>query len=276
MTAYLFMWNPERDQASFRNYDRVVSDAKSSKPYETKWICQSGKPQPGDVAFIQRTGAANNGIFGRGIVTASTKPDGDTKRLRLKLTEFLPIGLEIPRSEIFRAANYEGKWAPQASGIEIPATIVAALESVWAARPTKSAPASTPSSSAPKPSASKSVAATPSAPQQKPVGVLQPSSSVTTVTTYARDPSVRSHVLARAAGRCECCLTPAPFIDVSGSPFLEVHHLIPLAKQGPDTIENTTAVCPNCHRALHHGRDSVKLARATQERVRANESRSRS
>ena len=33
----------------------------------------------------------------------------------------------------------------------------------------------------------------------------------------------------------------------NGKPYLEVHHIIQLAKGGPDTIKNAVALCPNCH-----------------------------
>lgn len=43
----------------------------------------------------------------------------------------------------------------------------------------------------------------------------------------------------------------APFIDAKGEPYLEVHHIIWLSHGGADTIENTVALCPNCHRKMH-------------------------
>ncbi|MBN7827375.1 HNH endonuclease signature motif containing protein [Bowmanella dokdonensis] len=46
-------------------------------------------------------------------------------------------------------------------------------------------------------------------------------------------------------------ISPAPL----GSSFLEVHHVIRLADNGPDTIDNAVALCPNCHRALHYADD---------------------
>ncbi|MBC8673865.1 HNH endonuclease [Aeromonas hydrophila] len=46
----------------------------------------------------------------------------------------------------------------------------------------------------------------------------------------------------------------APFNRVSdGTPYLEVHHIQPLANGGEDTIQNTMALCPNCHRKRHFG-----------------------
>ncbi|WP_256325004.1 HNH endonuclease signature motif containing protein [Nitrosomonas sp. Nm132] len=38
-----------------------------------------------------------------------------------------------------------------------------------------------------------------------------------------------------------------------GSPYLEVHHKIPLAFGGEDTVVNAIALCPNCHREAHYG-----------------------
>jgi len=74
------------------------------------------------------------------------------------------------------------------------------------------------------------------------------------VTIFDRSPYVTAEVLARAAGRCEACHAPAPFLRSSdGTPYLEVHHVRPLAKGGEDTVENAAALCPNCHRRSHYG-----------------------
>ena len=70
-----------------------------------------------------------------------------------------------------------------------------------------------------------------------------------------RDAEVRQWVLKVADGVCELCRKPAPFRSADGIPFLEVHHVVPLSTGGPDTISNTVALCPNCHRELHHGLD---------------------
>lgn len=70
---------------------------------------------------------------------------------------------------------------------------------------------------------------------------------------YRRSPYVMAAVLLRAQGQCERCREPAPFVRRSdGTPYLEVHHLTQLSEGGEDTISNATALCPNCHRELHH------------------------
>ncbi|MGG3452275.1 HNH endonuclease signature motif containing protein [Domibacillus aminovorans] len=71
---------------------------------------------------------------------------------------------------------------------------------------------------------------------------------------YKRNSDVVAEVLARANGYCEDCGHEAPFLRASnGTPYLEVHHVIPLSKGGDDTVVNAQALCPNCHRKAHFG-----------------------
>lgn len=71
---------------------------------------------------------------------------------------------------------------------------------------------------------------------------------------YKRNPDVIAAVLKRAGSDCENCGNEAPFNRRSnGTPYLEVHHVIPLSEDGDDTVDNAIAVCPNCHRELHFG-----------------------
>lgn len=74
------------------------------------------------------------------------------------------------------------------------------------------------------------------------------------ISVYNRSPYVKAVVLLRAEGRCEGCKKPAPFNRKSdNTPYLEVHHIIQLANDGEDTVENAIALCPNCHRKAHYG-----------------------
>lgn len=82
----------------------------------------------------------------------------------------------------------------------------------------------------------------------------RPISYSVTTTAYLRNPDVIAEVLDRARGICEGCVKPAPFLRGSnGEPYLEVHHRLPLAQGGEDTVENAIALCPNCHRERHFG-----------------------
>lgn len=95
----------------------------------------------------------------------------------------------------------------------------------------------------------------------------QPARTARIVIGYARNPDVVAEVLSRAAGMCEGCKRPAPFMRRSdGSPYLEVHHVQQLSEGGEDTVENALALCPNCHRNRHYGAISV-LASASKLRA---------
>jgi hypothetical protein len=67
---------------------------------------------------------------------------------------------------------------------------------------------------------------------------------------FVRDPAVRRRVLARAGGRCELC-GELGFMMVSGSLYLETHHVVPLAEGGADHEGNVVALCANDHRRAH-------------------------
>ena len=91
-----------------------------------------------------------------------------------------------------------------------------------------------------------------------PKGNTKPKKTQSTSTSYDRDPNVVRHVKNIAAGKCEMCLDVGPFIGKSGEPFLTLHHDVPLSADGPDTVCNAVAVCPNCHESFHHAKDSAE------------------
>jgi len=83
---------------------------------------------------------------------------------------------------------------------------------------------------------------------------ILPQKTIVSVTKYIRNQYIVEYAKRKANGICQDCFEPAPFINKNtGEPFLETHHIIPLAEGGEDTIENTIAICPNCHRKRHYG-----------------------
>lgn len=74
---------------------------------------------------------------------------------------------------------------------------------------------------------------------------------VVAVKQIVRDPYIAEYAKKRAKGICQLCGDTAPFTDKKGMPYLESHHVIWLANGGEDSIENTVALCPNCHRKMH-------------------------
>ncbi|MCD8120607.1 MAG: HNH endonuclease [Lachnospiraceae bacterium] len=68
---------------------------------------------------------------------------------------------------------------------------------------------------------------------------------------YTRSEEVKRETRLRAKGRCQLCGEEAPFLNTEGEPYLEVHHILWLSRGGADSIENTAALCPNCHARMH-------------------------
>lgn len=76
---------------------------------------------------------------------------------------------------------------------------------------------------------------------------------------YERNRYVAELAKRRADGICELCGKAAPFTNRSDEPFLESHHIVWLAHGGPDSIANTVALCPNCHRKMHVVNDAKDI-----------------
>lgn len=81
---------------------------------------------------------------------------------------------------------------------------------------------------------------------------------------YQRDPAVAAEALRLANFKCEIDATHQTFTSkVKDKPYVEAHHLIPFGNQGNypfslDVTANIVALCPNCHRRLHHGKIADK------------------
>ena len=93
----------------------------------------------------------------------------------------------------------------------------------------------------------------------KPQGTISPGKQSKKTTYFDRDANIVAWVLKKSDGICESCDNLSPFVKPNGDFYLEVHHLRRLADGGSDTITNAIAVCPNCHRELHFGRDRDQL-----------------
>ncbi|MGV6800913.1 MAG: HNH endonuclease [bacterium] len=89
-------------------------------------------------------------------------------------------------------------------------------------------------------------------------GSETPEKRETTGSAFVRDPKVRQWVLARAKGHCEFCGQKG-FLTNRNTIYLETHHIISLADDGPDTVYNVIALCPNHHRQAHFGENREEL-----------------
>jgi len=68
---------------------------------------------------------------------------------------------------------------------------------------------------------------------------------------FIRDKSIVEKRFSLAQGICELCKCSIDDKDISHPYSLEVHHIIPLSSGGQDHLQNTAALCPNCHRRIH-------------------------
>lgn len=100
---------------------------------------------------------------------------------------------------------------------------------------------------------------------QQPEGAKAPKKVTRSADQFERDPRVKAWILQNANGKCRLCGNDAPFSDEFGLPFLEVHHVIPLADGGDDVVSNAVALCPNCHRRCHHGADRQQIRQKLRE-----------
>ncbi|BEV72979.1 DUF3578 domain-containing protein [Paludibacterium sp. THUN1379] len=81
---------------------------------------------------------------------------------------------------------------------------------------------------------------------------------------YPRNPKYAVKALKAANFQCELDPSHHTFLSsAKGKPYIEAHHLIPMAEQSHfekslDVSANIIALCPTCHRFLHHGRNADK------------------
>ncbi|MCD5360109.1 HNH endonuclease [Chromobacterium aquaticum] len=76
---------------------------------------------------------------------------------------------------------------------------------------------------------------------------------------YRRDAKVAAKALKKSKFKCE--IDPGHITFTSGKskqPYVEAHHIVPFGKQGQfsislDVTANVVALCPSCHKFLHHG-----------------------
>lgn len=82
---------------------------------------------------------------------------------------------------------------------------------------------------------------------------------------HTRNPFVAAYALELAMFKCEIDSQHQTFTSSAKRlPYIEAHHLIPMSQQGTfpvslDVSANIVALCPNCHRLLHHGRVKDKM-----------------
>lgn len=80
---------------------------------------------------------------------------------------------------------------------------------------------------------------------------------------YPRSLAESSAAKAKSQWHCEYDYNHQTFIGKDGHPYVEAHHLIPMAQQdffelNIDIAPNIVALCPTCHRNIHFGQPEAK------------------
>ena len=203
---------------------------------------------------MQRTGSKYNGIFARGEVTHGSHSGDDAQVVGLSLDEFLPVGSEIPRTQIITLADYEAPWSPMASGDAIPEQILAAIKELW---PTSN-------------SIELLDQAEPDATEAEELMGLEGELFRRVVFHRKRERYLRDSKIADVLDRTGALVCEVPGCDFDfaraygklGAGYAQVHHLFPLAQR--DSAQTTllsdlAIVCANCHAMIHRGGESREL-----------------
>lgn len=65
------------------------------------------------------------------------------------------------------------------------------------------------------------------------------------------DKDIKAETLRRDGYKCTCCGSGEGLPLKYALTILQSHHIISVANGGPDSLENITTVCPNCHTLIH-------------------------
>lgn len=92
---------------------------------------------------------------------------------------------------------------------------------------------------------------------------IMPSQVEQIVRVYPRNNVLRTYVKERSNYSCE--MPGCDYIGFNkndGKKYIEIHHVTPLSEGGEDSINNTVALCPNCHRKIHYSenKEEIKLS----------------
>lgn len=248
--TFLLTWNPKKwpwtELGVLR--EKLEADGSAFEP----WSVGNRSDLPvGSRVFLMRLGDPPRGLVGSGWTTSIPKltPHWDPAK-RSAGAETQTVGIEFDAlsefpllaAEELKEAPFDqlSSWTPQSSGVELPAEVSEALESIWEKQLSR-------------PPASPTVDAYQAA------TYLEGSIKSIVVNRYERDSRARRHCIQHHGAICAVCRFS--FAEVYGQEFagfIHVHHLRPVSTLGPDyhldPVADLRPVCPNCHAALHHRR----------------------
>jgi len=104
------------------------------------------------------------------------------------------------------------------------------------------------------------------------VEVAQTYQQVVSEVVGRRNLALAKYAVNQTNGKCELCKAEPNIVKKDGSPYLEVHHVIPLSKGGNDVYENIVVLCPNCHKRVHISNEPEEIQNNLREILRQRKS----
>jgi 5-methylcytosine-specific restriction protein A len=247
--TFLLTWHPGR--WPWADLVGALDDVSTAGIVHERWSVGNRRDlPPGSRLFLMRLGEDPKGLVGSGWSTSAPAqgPHWDDERARGgDVTWFVSLDLDVLQEapvidlDVLTQPPFDSvSWTPQSSGVEIPAPVAEALESVWAQRTAG-------------PAVGVFIDAVPTG--AFPEGALRRIS----VNSYERDERARRACIAHYGSTCVVCSFsfPAVYGDAFRD-FIHVHHLRPVSELGTDylidPIRDLRPVCPNCHAAIHRRR----------------------
>lgn len=147
---WLLSWNPSKWTWDTLAADRAKTVA--GERADNRWRCGSTKPREGDRVFLIRTGTAPKGVVAAGQVTRAPYEAEHWDQARAdagETTRFIDVAFDSVRDattdqivslEDLKTREPGQEWNPQSSGIEIKDKAARALERLWKALPSITAP----------------------------------------------------------------------------------------------------------------------------------------
>ena len=257
----LFAWNPKKWDWKEDELTKQILKLAETGTAEDTWSCGNRKDLPiGSRFFVIRLGLEPKGIVGSGLTTS--KPEegpywapaharaGKTALYVDLKFDFLAKEPLIEWEELQELPYSSFSWGIQASGVQLPEIVAAALELLWRRR---------------------TAGIDPLLPEELSTneGYAEGARKSVTLNAYERNPQARAACIAHFGARCSVCdlLMEERYGPIAAG-FIHVHHIVPLAEVGPDyrvnPIQDLRPVCPNCHAVIHRRKPPLSVEAAQQ------------
>ena len=251
MSAYLYIWNPERWVWS--DQQDAIYRVNNGDQYDMYWSCGNTKRiEIGNLFFLMRLGVEPKGIIGCGYVSSQPysllhwdeqKAAEGKSALRTDLL-FKALSENPIVSLAYLQEKYPDRaWTPQAGGLSIPDEIAQELFSLI--------------------QSNRNYSFAPPAKNEIQIFAEGKSKSVT-YKSYDRSPVARQACIEHYGYSCSVCgFNFEDAFGALGANYIEVHHLKQMADVGEEYMINPITdlrpVCANCHRMLHKTRPPLSI-----------------